>query len=57
MNATTIERLQCPLTDEELDKLGTCFTYFKYYEQGFTFENFIKRVRNGTWALMFAASK
>jgi hypothetical protein len=53
MNNAAIERNRCPLTDEELDRLGTHFTYFKYDELGITFENFVARVRNDTWKLMF----
>ncbi len=54
MNTAAIERNRCPLTDEEVDRLGTYFSYHQFHDRiGITFEQFVKKVRNNTWELNF----
>lgn len=40
------------MNDERLEKLGTYFVYFDlYHTLGITFEQFVEKVKKGTWQL------
>lgn len=40
------------MNDERLEKLGTYFVYFDLYNTlGITFEQFVEKVKKGTWKL------
>lgn len=44
-----------PVTDDQLDRLGTFFEHFNVHERyGLTFEQFVHKVQNGVWEAWLA---